>query len=159
MINTLIIRYSQTVGCTGHAFRITSNNFCLRPASGCWKGIHGGRLHRKNRKHAIPLYDSIRRGKSRVNENRFNVHGARARDVDNAPLRNTRWWMRLYPTARRESWLAPEDPAILVILLKCARGGVVRWLRVHVQSTAAGNSIFNRVLYGVSYVMKNADWI
>lgn len=87
--NSLIVNNNQAEF-IDQAFYIMLNDFYPRLARGCWKGIHGGRLHRKNRKHAIPLYDSIRRGKSRVNENRFNVPRARARDVDNAPLRNTR---------------------------------------------------------------------
>lgn len=70
-------------------------------------------LQRKNRKHPEPLHDSIRRGKSRVNENRFNVPVARARDADNALRPSTRWWMSFYPACpRAESWLSSKDPTI-----------------------------------------------
>lgn len=44
---------------------------------------------------------SIRRGKSRVNEDRFNVPVARARDADNALHPSTRWWMSFYPACPR----------------------------------------------------------
>lgn len=76
------------------------------------RGMARRLLQRKNRKHPEPLHDSIRRGKSRVNEIDlmfpWRVHVMRTMRC--AQVHDDEW--AFTPRARAESWLSSKDPTI-----------------------------------------------